>query len=414
MILVHILHWGLFIVFGLPLLYLALLSVAAVTERPRTKFSAASQRRFAIVVPAHNERIAIAKTVQSLMAIDYPHSLFDVVVVADNCTDDTAALARQEGAGVLERFDAALRGKGYALRWCFDSVLRREPAYDAVVVIDADTTVSRNYLAALNVAIEEGAQVIQTSDLVEPCPGVWTTEAIRLSFVLYNYVRPLGRKALGFSAGLRGNGMCFTCSALRDVPWHAYSKAEDLEYGLQMIIAGYQIRFVPEAIALATMPQKPENAESQRARWEGGRLAVIGRYTVPLLGATIRRMSLSSLDALIDLVTPAFVNMMAVSLLFTIVLTAAGAAGIASAWWSAAAWGIAVVAGMVHVAAGIAAARDASLVQTLIAVPRYVAWKVLLYLKLAGTQRSDEWIRTTRESDNDRSGKNNDSLHNKT
>jgi len=389
----------------MPLLYLAFLAIAALTVRLRTDFSASALRRFVIVVPAHNEKIAIAKTVRSLMSIGYPRELYDVVVVADNCTDETAAIARSEGARVLERTDAVHRGKGYALRWCFDKVLQQQPAYDAVVVIDADTTVSGNYLTALNAAIGDGAQVMQTSDLVEPCPGVWTTEAIRLSFVLYNYVRPLGRKALGFSAGLRGNGMCFASSALRTVPWHAYSKAEDLEYGLQMIIAGYPIRFVPEAVALATMPQQAANAESQRARWEGGRLAVIRRYTGPLLASAFTRASLSSIDAFIDLVTPAFVNMMAVSGLLALLMLAAALAGMSGASWFAAAWAVAVLSGIVHLGAGLAAARDRSLVLTLMAVPRYVAWKVLLYFKLAGAKRSNEWVRTTREPDTERSAK---------
>jgi cellulose synthase/poly-beta-1,6-N-acetylglucosamine synthase-like glycosyltransferase len=413
MIIVHFLHICLFVIFGIPLVYLALLSIAANTVRLRKDFPAYHLRRFVIVVPAHNEEIAICKTVESLVSIDYPPDLFDVVVVADNCTDQTAMLARSKGARVLERFDALQRGKGYALRWCFDKVLHEQPGYDALVVIDADTTVSRNYLTALNVAIEEGAEVMQTSDLVEPCPGVWTTEALRLSFVLYNYVRPLGRKALGLSAGLRGNGMCFTCSVLRSVPWHAYSKAEDLEYGLQMLIAGYNTRFIPEAVALATMPQKAANAESQRARWEGGRLAVIGRYTAPLLGASFRKLSLVAVDAFVDLVTPAFVNMMAIAGLLAIVTGGAAVAGIDSAQWYAMAWGIAVLSGVIHVGAGLAAAGDKSLALTLIAVPRYVAWKILLYVKLAGKTRTDEWVRTTREHGNDRSTNNSESHNQK-
>lgn len=408
MILIHLLYIAVFVMFGLPLVYLAFLAVAALTVRLRTEFTAAKQRRFVIVVPAHNEEIAIAKTVRSLVSIDYPRTLFEVIVVADNCTDATAALARAEGARVLERTNTVERGKGYALRWCFDTVLAEQPACDAVVVIDADTTVSSNYLTALNAAIEEGALVMQTSDLVEPCPGVWTTEAIRLSFVLYNYVRPLGRKALGFSAGLRGNGMCFTASALRAVPWHAYSKAEDLEYGLQMLMAGYTVRFVPEAIALATMPQQASNAESQRARWEGGRIVVIKRYSGPLLLSGLSKLSFSSIDAFIDLVTPAFVNMMALSVAFTCLSLAAAIAGVPSALTYAALWTVAVLSGMVHLGAGLAAARDRSLVLTLMAVPRYVAWKIMLYLKLAGTKSSNEWVRTTRETDTDSSVKKSD------
>jgi 1,2-diacylglycerol 3-beta-glucosyltransferase len=399
MIIISILHIGIFLIFGIPLCYLAFLSLAAITVKMRPHAQAVRQRRFVIVVPAHDEESAIGKTVRSLKSIDYPRDLFEVVVVADNCTDQTAGVAQREGALVLVRTNPVERGKGYALRWGFDILLQHPAEFEAIAVIDADTTVSSNYLKVLNVAIETGGQVMQTSDLVEPCPEAWTTEAIRLSFMLYNYVRPLGRKALGFSAGLRGNGMCFTVKALRDVPWHAYSKAEDLEYGIQMLIAGYRVRFVPEAIALATMPQKAVNAESQRARWEGGRIGVIRRYAGPLLKTAITRRSVASLDALIDLVTPAFVNMMAVSLFFTLLTVVLPMDGTPMVGWIGWAWKIAVLCGMVHVLAGLIAAKDKSLVLTLVAIPRYVTWKILLYIKLAGKKRSQEWIRTTREPD---------------
>ncbi|HLP17698.1 MAG TPA: glycosyltransferase family 2 protein [Bacteroidota bacterium] len=403
MLILDIIHLAVWIVFGLPLVYLAMLTLAALTVKlkPEMPSRGVHMRSFAIVVPAHNEAIAIQKTIRSLQAIDYPRVLFEVIVIADNCTDHTAALARTEGATVLERFNTQQRGKGYALRWCFDRLLHDETKrYEAFVVIDADTVVSGNYLSMLTVAIEDGAHVMQTSDLVEPCPGAWTTEALRLAFVLYNYVRPLGRKALGFSAGLRGNGMCFTRQALASVPWQAYSKAEDLEYGLQMLLSGYSTRFVPEAVALATMPQQAVNAESQRARWEGGRLPLIRRYAGPLLWFALRRRSIAALDAFIDLATPAFVNMMAIALgaSFLCAVVFVTIAGADAAGMYALVWLGAIVSGVFHVTAGLKVARDPSLVQTVLAIPRYVVWKTLLYVKLARRKKSDEWVRTTRET----------------
>jgi 1,2-diacylglycerol 3-beta-glucosyltransferase len=402
LIILHILHSALFVVFGLPLVYLAFLTIAALRVKTSAVHAeAARSRRFAIVVPAHNEEIAIQKTIRSLQSIAYPRALFEIIVVADNCTDRTAAIAQSEGATVWERTDAARRGKGYALRWCFDRITSDEAnGFEGIVVIDADSVVSGNYLAMLNVAIEAGADVMQTSDLVEPCRGSWTSEALRLSFVLYNYIRPLGRKALGFSAGLRGNGMCFTRRALCEVPWQAYSKAEDLEFGLQMLVAGYRTHFVPEAVALATMPQQAANAESQRARWEGGRLPVIRHYAGMLLRSAVNTRSFAAIDAFIDLATPAFVNMMAVSMLFGIASAAvwALAPGEHGAGIFACAWLAALSGGFVHVAGGLKAANDPSLYTTLGAVPKYIVWKVLLYLKLVRRKSSDEWVRTTREA----------------
>ena len=219
-------------VFGFFTLYLTALSILALGGRKRGSLVASHQRKFAVVIPAHNEELAIAKTIRSLLAIDYPHSLFDLIVVADNCNDKTADIARSLGVIVYEREDHIHGGKGYALRWCFERLLTRQPGYDAMAVIDADSAASGNFLVVMNSYLERGAPVIQCSDVVEPSPGAWSAEMTRIGFLLYNYVRPMGRRVIGCSAGLRGNGMCFRTEALRTVPWEAYSLAEDLEYGM--------------------------------------------------------------------------------------------------------------------------------------------------------------------------------------
>ncbi|MGE5314893.1 MAG: glycosyltransferase family 2 protein [Acidobacteriota bacterium] len=406
MFIVHTFQGIFFLLFGMPLLYLAFLTGAALFQKRRSRNAAAEPetrclRKFLFLVPAHNEASSIRTTLRSLASVDYPRHLFERVVIADNCTDATAALAREEGARVMERTDAAQRGKGHALRWAFERLLGASSAadFDALIVIDADTIVSGNYLAMLNVAIESGAHVMQTSDLAAPSrTGSWTAEALRLSFVLHNYVRPLGRKAMGLSAGLKGNGMCFTRQAMEHVPWRAFSKAEDLEYGLQMLLAGYAPVFVPGACALAVMPEEASNAESQRARWEGGRLPVIRRYARVLLSAALLRRSWVLGDAFIDLVMPAFVTMMAGSITLALLSLLAWASGGSQSllWWTIA-WSAAMLSGILHVSGGVKVSEDPSLARTLSTIPQYVWWKAKLYLKLARQERSGEWVRTARE-----------------
>ena len=128
-----------------------------------------SLRRFAIVVPAHDEERTIDATLRSLLAIDYPSQMYDVVVIADNCDDGTAQVANRPRVQILERNDPHLRGKGYALRWGFDALVSLS-RYDAVVVVDADSTASRNFLSVMNDELEAGAEAIQSSDLVNPLP----------------------------------------------------------------------------------------------------------------------------------------------------------------------------------------------------------------------------------------------------
>ncbi len=383
---------------GISLVYLATLTVLALIMRGRSVPPAARERRFAVVVPAHNEEAGIAATLASLASVDYPAGLREIIVIADNCTDRTAAIARSSGATVLERNDAEHRGKGFALRWCFDRLVAAERPYDAVVVIDADTEAPKNLLRAMNDRLALGAEVLQCNDMVKPLPGAWSSEMTRLGFTLYNYVRPLGRTAFGGSAGLKGNGMCFTTRILRDHPWRAYSRAEDLEYGLQLLVEGVPVGFAPEATILATMPGEAANAESQRARWEGGRLPLIRTYWRPLLARFLRSGSLVPLDALLELCSPALVNMLALSLLlaalnFVLLLT-----GVGHAAYFFAGWTLLVCLGLVHLFLGILVARDSGLLRVLVHLPRFIVWKGFLYVKLLfRKKKTTEWVRTTRE-----------------
>ena len=378
--------------------YLLGLSVIALCARRRKDFTTAPDRRFAILVPAHNEEFSLARTIESLQQIDYPKDRFDVVVIADNCTDATAAIGHRVGAIVYERTNPDLRGKGYALRWMFDILMAKSPAYDAFIVIDADSVASVNFLRVMNYDLERGARAIQCNDMVEPHPEAWVSEVIRFGFTLYNFVRPMGRRPLGFSAGLRGNGMCFSRSLLEEFPWNTYSLNEDLEYGLRLLTNGICVSFAPEAIVHALMPTTTKNAESQRSRWERGRLPVIRSYAPKLFLAAIRHRSVRPLDGLIELVTPPFVNLFAVLLMMTFLHIALVLSGFAEAGPLSLLWALLVISAILHVLIGLIAAQaDRGLYRAMFFIPRYAIWKILLYLKLMRQHGTDEWIRTARD-----------------
>ena len=380
------------------LLYLLLLTALAARARLRTGFPATSHRRFAVVVPAHNEEGGISDTVRSIRAMGYPRDRFDTVVIADNCSDSTASRARAAGATVLERSEPGLRGKGHALRWGFDRLLDGNDAYDGIVVIDADSAVSSNYLSVMNWYIGQGARVIQSSDLVAPGNHSWSAQMTRIGFLLYNYVRPLGRTSIGGSAGLRGNGMCFTTPVLRTFPWNAYSITEDLEYGLQLLLGGVGVRIAPEATEYAVMPRESKNAEGQRARWEGGRLALIRRYALPLLMKFVRGGSVAFLDAFLDLTVPALVNLVGLVLVAALLSQSLTWLGVSSMSTYSILWLAAAAMGFIHLFAGLwIAGADRSLYRALFQMPRYAVWKVFVYARMPGRWSSDVWIRTTRE-----------------
>jgi 1,2-diacylglycerol 3-beta-glucosyltransferase len=391
----------LLMVLGFFFLYLAMLSVSALFSQPKRDFHTSRQRLFAVVVPAHNEQLVIEKTLRSIFAMDYPHERFEVILVADNCSDRTAEIGRSFTATVYERVDMSLRGKGYALRWCFDRLLNSGKDYDACVVVDADSEVSNNLLLVLNRYLEEGARVIQIADVVKPQPGVWNSEILRLAFTLYNVVRPMGKKVFGCSAGLRGNGMCFSADTLRQVPWQAFSLTEDLEYGLMLLLQDIKIVFAPEAAAVNTMPSEAKNSQTQRTRWEIGRIPVIKKYVPLLLRETILKKSFRLFDAFVDIVMPPMVNMLIIVLMIIVVHIALLMLGNKEVLLFSWLWGIVFAFGAMHVLVGMIAVKaDRSLYKSLLYIPQYALWKMLLYLKLVIEGKPREWVRTTREQQN--------------
>ena len=260
-----------------------------------------SRRRFRFIVPAHNESAGIASTVVSLLAVDYPSELFEVVVVADNCEDDTAEQARAAGAVVLERNDKERRGKGYALLLAFSNL----PAeVDSVVVVDADTLVSPNILHAFAARRDLGAVALQADYAVRNPNAAWRTRLIAIAFGAFHIVRSRARERLGLSCGLRGNGMCFSAAILSEVPHEAFSIVEDVEYGLRLGEAGHRVHYADEAHVYGEMVSTAAAASSQRRRWEEGRKELVRRNGRRLLLAGLAKQNRVLFDLALDLLLP--------------------------------------------------------------------------------------------------------------
>jgi len=350
------------------------------------------------MVPAHNEETVIEKTLHSLKQIYYPTDKYDIVVIADNCTDRTAAIANGMNVTTLERSDPINVGKGYALKWCMDQLMDSEKFYDAFVVIDADTVASPNLLSVMNRYIESGAECLQCSDMVLPQPGAWSPEMTRVAFILHNYVRPLGKMAIGCSAGLNGNGMCFSRKLIQNKKWASYTRAEDLEHFLELAMENVKVQFAPEAAVHAVMPTDPRNAETQRKRWEMGRFLLIKKFARPLLSNAIRKRSIMIMDALIELITPAFVNLFVFTLVAFVLNILALILGLSWLLYITLAWFAVIILEAFHVIGGLSAAHaDHDAYTVLLKVPKYAAWKLRLYLKTLVTGDDKQWIRTVRE-----------------
>jgi 1,2-diacylglycerol 3-beta-glucosyltransferase len=277
------------------LLLLTLLSRSLPARHPRSRLL-----RFDIIVPAHNEAQVIARTVTSLRGIEWPADRFRILVCADNCTDATAECARAAGAQVIERHNPEQRGKGYALDFAFRTS-RQAMLADAVVVVDADTEVSSNLLEAIAARLEEGAQAVQVHYGVLNPLASWRTRLITIAKGAVHIVRSRARERLGVSCGVRGTGWCVTHHLLQVVPYRAFSLTEDVEYGIDLGLAGFRVAYADEADCNGEMASGEQSARSQRQRWERGRFQLMRSKTGLLLRTALRRRSAVCLDLALDL-----------------------------------------------------------------------------------------------------------------
>jgi glycosyltransferase involved in cell wall biosynthesis len=372
--------------------YLLLLTLCSATRRAPEP--ALARTRFDVVVPAHDEEAGIAATIRSLLAVRYPRDLYRVVVVADNCHDRTADVARRAGATVLVRNDPGHAGKGRALAYAFDRVLADER--DAAVVIDADTVVSSNLLEAFDVRIQSGAEVIQCDYAVRNPDASWRTLLMAVALGSFHRLRSLGRERLAVSCGLRGNGMCFAAGLLRDVRHEAFSVVEDLEYGLRLGETGHRVVYAPEAHVFGEMVTTEGASRSQRRRWEGGR-ARMRHQGWALLSAALWRRDGVLLDLAFDVLLPplsTLVLVVALGTLVTCVVAAVGAGGATMA--GLAMWAFCGGCLSIYLIRGWQLSGTGSRgMLSLVHVPGYMAWKLMLTLRR--DHGRGVWVRTVRE-----------------
>jgi cellulose synthase/poly-beta-1,6-N-acetylglucosamine synthase-like glycosyltransferase len=373
-------------------LYLAGLAMLARRHGPVA--APPPQLRFDVIVPAHNEETEIGETVRSLRAMAYPAELFRVLVVADNCTDGTAAQAASAGAEVLVRTDTEHRGKGYALAYAFARILSDGRA-DAVVVVDADTLVSPNLLVAFAARFAAGEMVVQADYGVRNHGSSWRTRLMTIALAAFHGVRSIARERLGLSCGLRGNGMGFTKAVLAAHPPQAFSIVEDLEYGIHLGYAGIRAAYVHEARVLGHMAVTENASRSQRRRWERGRQALVRAHVPGLIRAAWRRRSAMLLDLAIDLLVPPIGTLVLVSGagLFAALIAAFTVGSTVAPW----VWGLALLGIVAHVLRGwsLSGVGPRGLLDLLWA-PVYVLWKLTLRFSDKG-RAPKEWVRTKRE-----------------
>jgi hypothetical protein len=281
-----------------------LLGARQANRKPKPAGHVETHTRFAVLIPAHNEEQGIDATLASVADCDYPAECRHMIVIADNCSDQTAARARQAGVEVWERTDPTKKDKGSAVTWALERLSSMRDEFDAVVMLDADCLVSQNLLAAMDTAMNSGSQAVQVCYLVGN-PDDSQASALRFAaFTLMNTVRPMGKQAFGMSCGLFGTGMAFTMEQLRRAPWKATGFGEDFEYHLRIVDGGGRVEFLPTAWVKSAMPTSFAVSTEQQARWEKGKLVVVRRWGARLMLSGLRQRDPIRLHAGLEQLVP--------------------------------------------------------------------------------------------------------------
>ncbi|MGQ0810831.1 MAG: glycosyltransferase family 2 protein [Nitrospiraceae bacterium] len=295
-------------------LYQWFLAVSSFFYRSSTACSKDKQTQFLVLIPAHNEEVGIASTLESLQNLDYPSDRYRVLVVADRCTDGTAAVAKSWRAHCLERFDGQ-PGKGAALAWGIQEERNAQIAFDAVVIVDADTLADRQLLSAFNAEFQMGHRVQQGYNYISNPWASPFTRIIAVTGVLRNGRYYTGKTVLGLPGMLTGTGMCFGANALEQFGWTAFSVGEDWEFSAELLLGEEKIYFNPLAKTFAKESQNLRQASRQRLRWASGRYAIMGSKVWALMTKGVRTGSLSLIDAAVTLVAPNYSSQASLAIL---------------------------------------------------------------------------------------------------
>ncbi len=350
------------------------------------------QRRpnLAVLMPAHNESDIIAETLASIM----PQLLAGdrVLVVADNCSDDTASIAEACGAQVVQRFNEELRGKGYALGFGMEAL--REAPPEILVIIDADCHLQAGALDTLAKTASKLDAPVQALYLMLASKESGVRQKIAaFAWVVKNQVRALGQYRLGMPCPLMGTGMAF--------PWHIINcmnlatgdLVEDMLLGGELVAAGHAPVFCSAAYVTSDFPDSDQAARTQRQRWEHGHLSMILNYFPSLLKIVLKRGDLRGMFFVLDMMVPPL------ALQSMLMLLGLGITGIAAWFGHDLPLQVMLVGTGLFVLALLTAwyryAREVIGLQQLVQIPLYLLSKISLYVAYLFS-REKNWVKTKR------------------
>ena len=282
-------------------------------KRKNEKKNYTPTKKFAMIVAAHNEEVVIGKLIESMLNQNYPRELFDIFVIADNCTDNTAKIARKYGVYVYERFNKEQKGKGYALEWMFDKIFKMQNKYDAVAIFDADNLVSKNWCKEINSKMLEGYKVVQGYIDSKNPNDSWISASYSIAFWTQNRMYQLARANVGLSNQIGGTGFAIDLDILKEFGWGATCLTEDLEFSCKLILNGEKVGWAHDAIIYDEKPLTLKQSWVQRRRWMQGFTDVASRYFFKLLKKGLKERKWFILDCALYVIQPFFTLMIGIS-----------------------------------------------------------------------------------------------------
>ncbi|PIH05683.1 glycosyltransferase family 2 protein [Clostridium combesii] len=307
-------------VFVITLYYLILSLFGIYKKRDNGAENCTPKKKFALVVAAHNEEMVIGKIIESLEALDYPKNLYDIFIIADNCTDNTAKIAKTyDGVYVCERNVPDKRGKGYALEWMFSKLFNMDKDYDSIAIFDADNLVSKNFLKEMNYKMLKGYKVVQGYIDSKNPNDSWITGSYSIAFWTTNRLFQLARTNLGLSNQIGGTGFCMDSKTLKELGWGATCLTEDLEFTCKLVLNGHKVGWAHNARVYDEKPLTLKQSWNQRKRWMQGFADVSSRFFTKLIKKAFKERSFVALDCALYTVQPFVTLLLALSAILTLI-----------------------------------------------------------------------------------------------
>ena len=258
--------------------------------------------KFMAIIPAHNEEAVVENLIMSLQKQDYPRDSYDIYVIADNCTDDTAKIAKKAGAIVYERFDSMHKTKGAALNWFLAQKIEEDAPYDAFCIFDADNIVDVNFLKNMNKKLCQGETVVQGYRDIKNPTDSWVTAGYAIFYWTMNRFYHLARYNIGLSPLINGTGFMVRFDQVKPEGWNTKTLTEDIEFSLKQIIRGRKLGWARDAIVYDEQPVGFKQSWSQRSRWTVGHIQCMGEYTKKLALAVKEHKTVMNFDGLLYIV----------------------------------------------------------------------------------------------------------------